>query len=314
MVHVMTPELDTHDGNLSGELDYDSLLEPMKARIPFSLFFLCAFGQLATIVLVYRLLASRVLHTELGHPWLILLWTFLFGAQLSLFEYLYHRYLLHSAVLPFIGAMQSAHVTHHGLTNVQAPVHASQPDRLAEVKSEFPIEEKHQEESMMFPLYSGFIFVALFMLVLGIPLKLVIPGQPVLISLIFTVMLYYGGYEVWHAILHLPYERFWQPRMKKALFRRIYGFHLMHHWRPTSNMAIVGFWGVALWDHLFGTHRRPTRMPLNNAQVSYVDSKLRKPRWPISMFDRWQGGLARSSRRIERYLSSALLRRHHNPK
>jgi len=203
--------------------------------------------------------------------------------------------------LPFLGSMQHAHITHHGLTNVKAAVRAAEPDKLATVDSEFPIEERHQEESMMFPLYSGLIFVALFEALLAIPLKLLIPGQPLIISMIFSVMLGYAGYEVWHAFLHLPYDRFWEPRMKNPIVRRIYGFHLMHHWRPTSNLAVVGFWGLALWDHVFGTHHRPDRMPLDKAEVSYVDSSFRKPRWPISMFDHWQGGWARFARRTERF-------------
>ena len=162
---------------------------------------------------------------------------------------------------------------------------------------------------MMFPLYSGLIFVAVFTAFLGIPLKFLIPGQPVIVSLMFAVMLGYSGYEVWHALLHLPFDRFWAPKMKYPIVRRIYGFHLMHHWRPTSNLAVVGFWGVALWDHVFGTHHRPERMPLNKAQVSYVDSHFRRPRWPISQMDRWQGGLARTSRRIEHFFASIFVPR-----
>jgi hypothetical protein len=127
-------------------------------------------------------------------------------------------------------------------------------------------------------------------------------------------MLYYSAYEVWHALLHLPFERFWKPRLKSPMWRRVYGFHLMHHWRPTSNLAIVGFWGVALWDYVFRTHRRPENMPLDKAQVTYVDSSLKKPRWPISMFDRWQGGWARISRRIEHFLAAVFLGRRHDPK
>ena len=37
------------------------------------------------------------------------------------------------------------------------------------------------------------------------------------------------------------------------VWRHIYGFHLMHHWRPVSNLAVVGFWGFAIWDHIFHT-------------------------------------------------------------
>jgi hypothetical protein len=289
-------------------------LESMKARVPFGLFFVAAIAQFAIALLVFWLVAPRVFLAELSHPWLILLWTFAFGMPLSLFEYLYHRYLLHSAVLPFLGAMQRAHVTHHGLTNVKAPVKASEPEKLATVTSEFPVEEQHQEESMMFPLYSGVIFIAVFMLILGLPLKLLFPSQPILFSLICTVMAYYSAYEVWHALLHLPFERFWQPHMDRPVVRRVYGFHLMHHWRPTSNLAIVGFWGVALWDHIFNTHRRPERMPLDKAQVTYIDSRLSKPRWPISMFDGWQGGMARAARSVERNLAAIFRRQQHPQK
>jgi hypothetical protein len=244
---------------------------------------------------------------------MVLLWTVLLGLPLSLFEYLYHRYLLHSAILPFMASMHRAHSTHHGLTYVKAPVNPNEPAKLVPVRSEFPIEEDHQEESMMFPLYSLPIFVAVFMLLIGIPLKLLLPGQPVLLALVFAVTLYLVAYEVWHAVLHLPFERFWGPllngRWTKKLARHMYGFHLVHHWRPSSNLAIVGFWGVAVWDHAFLTHRRPERMPLDGAEVNYNDAKLRKPLWPIALFDRWQAGLYRASRAIERFLARIFLRR-----
>jgi hypothetical protein len=152
-----------------------------------------------------------------------------------------------------------------------------------------------------------------FLILLGLPLKLMFPTEPMLISVIFSVTLFYCSYEVWHAILHLPYERFWQPMMEgrwtKRVFRRMYGFHLMHHWRPTSNLAIVGFWGVALWDHAFRTHRRPERLPLHGAEVNYHDASLAKPLWPIALLDRWQSGLYKASRAIERYLARVFLGR-----
>ena len=235
------------------------------------------------------------------------------GLPLSLFEYFYHRYLLHSAVLPFMASMHRAHSTHHGLTYVKAPVNPNEPAKLVPVRNEFAIEEDHQEESMMFPLWSMPIFIAVFMIILGIPLKLMLPGQPILLALIFAVTLYLVAYEVWHAVLHLPFERFWQPflssRILGKLARHMYSFHLMHHWRPSSNLAIVGFWGVAVWDHAFLTHRRPERIPLQGAEVNYHDAKLKKPLWPIALFDRWQGGLYRASRATERFLARIFLRR-----
>src|SRR5437899_11046039 len=106
---------------------------------------------------------------------------------------------------------------------------------------------------MMFPMWSYPIFIGVFGLLLGLPFKLFFPSHPILLSLIAAVTLYSCGYEVWHSVLHLPYERFWKPMLERRWSRRpvrlMYSFHLMHHWRPTCNLAIVGFWGLALWDH-----------------------------------------------------------------
>jgi hypothetical protein len=281
--------------------------------VPFTKFFLAIGVQLAAIIGVYALVAPGAFGAEIAHPWSVVWWTFIIGLPMSLFEYFYHRYLLHSAVLPFMASMHRAHSTHHGLTYVKAPVSPNEPAKLVEVRSEFPIEEEHQEESMMFPLWSMPIFIAVLIIILGLPLKLIFPASPVLISLILNVTLYLCLYEVWHAVLHLPYERFWQPLMEarwsRRLFKRLYGFHLMHHWRPTSNLAIVGFWGVAVWDYAFLTHRRPERLPIDGAEVNYHDAKLRKPLWPVSQVDRWQAGMYKWSRSVERFLARVFLGR-----
>jgi hypothetical protein len=209
--------------------------------------------------------------------------------------------------------MHRAHTTHHGLTYVKAPVTPSEPAKLVEVRSTYPVEEAHQEESMMFPLYSYSIFIVLFAVLLALPIKLAFPGSPAYLACIFSVTLYYCFYEVWHAILHLPFERFWKPalegRLTKPMFSRMYSFHLMHHWRPTSNLAIVGFWGVAVWDHVFRTHRRPERLPVNGAEVNYHDAELKRPIWPISAIDSHQPKLYKASRAIESFFARVFLRR-----
>lgn len=289
------------------------LESPSPARVPWAPFSIAIALQLAAALGVFAFVAPNAFGAEADQPWMILVWTALLGVPLSLFEYLYHRYLLHSAVLPFMSSMHRAHATHHGLTNVKAPVTPKEPEKLVPVWNEFPVEEEHQEESMMFPLWSLQIFLAVFMILLGIPLKLLFPGSPVLISLILAVTMYYVAYEVWHMVLHLPYERFWKPRMEGRwtgrTFRRLYAFHLMHHWRPTANLAVVGLWGVALWDHAFKTHRRPKRLPVAGAEVRYVDAQLKRPLWPIAMLDRWQGGMYKASRTFERFLAKVFLGR-----
>lgn len=281
--------------------------------MPFSRFFIAVGVQLAAILGLFALLAPHAFRAEVERPLLILLWTAAIGLPISLFEYLYHRYLLHSAVLPFMAAMHRAHATHHGLTSVKAPVSPHEPGRLVEVTSAFPIEEEHQEESMMFPLWSLPIFAFVFSILIALPLKSMLPAQPIIISTLLSVTVYYCAYEVWHAVLHLPFARFWRPAMASRILghmvRRMYGFHLMHHWRPGANQAIVGFWGIALWDHAFRTHRRPARMPLDGAEVSYRDAELSRPRWPIAQLDRRKASLYKASRTFERFLARVFLRR-----
>ena len=289
-----------------------------EASDPFPLgrFTVALAAQLILFICLFAWLLPAMFHRELQHPLGIVLWTIACGLPMSLFEYCYHRYLLHSSVLPFMSSMHRAHSLHHGLTYVKAPVTPKDPERLVIVKSEYPIEKSHQEEAMMFPLYTASIFYAIFLAVLAVPLKLLLPGQPIVLPVLIAVTLMYGAYETWHAVLHLSYEKFWQPKLESPrigkLVRYIYGFHLMHHWRPTANDAVVGFWGFAIWDHLFGTHHRPGRMPLKDAAVAYEDASLGKPRWPISVLDRYQGKLYKASRTVEHFFARIFLRRRTN--
>jgi hypothetical protein len=284
-----------------------------KVRMPLGRFLLATGFQVAAALALFWWIAPQAFHDELGRPWQIALGVFLFSLPLSLFEYLYHRYLLHSAVLPFLKSMHVAHATHHKLTYVKAPVKAAEPDKMVSVDSEFPILVEEQEESMMFPLYSIAIFFAVFVTVLALPLKLFFPSAPIILSLIGAVTWHYLAYELWHAVLHLPFDRFWRPfmvhRFAGPVTRRVYSFHLMHHWRPSSNLAVVGFWGVAVWDHLFLTHRRPEHIPLQGAEVNYFDAKLRTPLFPISFFDKCQGAWNRRSRKVEAFVVRLFVRK-----
>lgn len=282
-------------------------------RVPFTTFFVWTGGQFVLALLALWLIVPGILFSELAVPWQILLWTFMLGLPLSAFEYFYHRYLLHSAVLPFMAAMHRAHSTHHGLTAVKAPVNAKEPEALVPVHNEFPVEEPHQEESMMFPVYSIAIFYGVFFILLALPLKLMLPGAPILTSVILATTLQYSLYEMWHAVTHLPYERFWKPFIEHKRFgrigRRIYAFHLMHHWRPTTNLAVVGFWGVAVWDYAFRTHRRPANLPVPGAEVSFADVAIKKPLFPISMLDKFSVPFYRGSRKVEAFLARVFLGR-----
>lgn len=272
-------------------------------RFPFAPFFFWTGLQLAAAFGIFYWIAPQALAQELSQPGPLVLAVFLLGLGVSLFEYLYHRYLLHSAVLPFLGLMHKCHSEHHGLTNVKAPVTPKEPEKLVEVDSNYPIEHEHQEESMQFPYFAITVFFAVFLILFGLPLKLMMPGAPIITAVLITVTFSYAAYELWHAVLHMPFERYWRPWMERGKLGRmvehIYSFHLMHHWRPTTNQAVVGFWGIALWDHLFGTHHRPRNLPLDKAYVNFRDAAIAPPRFPINLIDKAQPRLYKVSRRIE---------------
>ena len=284
--------------------DHEHTLE--EIRTPVLRFTLITLIEIAAAFGVFYWIAPDVFRAELGHFWAIIPWILIFGLPMSLFEYLYHRYLLHSSVLPFMGSQHEAHRTHHGLTNVKAAVTPAEPEKLAEVESRYPILEPEQEESMMFPWYALPIFYVIFIGLLG-PVKLLFPGSPIFLSLIIATTLYLVGYEMWHAMLHFPYNRFWKPLMQNRKIGRvtkyIYSFHLMHHWRPTTNLAVVGYWGIALWDHVFRTHKRPHMLPVHQGQVRYIDCQISQPRWPISAIDKWEKPLYKFSRGFEGFLA-----------
>lgn len=268
--------------------------------------------QLAAALGIFWWIDKEAFLVEIRQPWFLIAATLAWGIPLSLFEYFYHRYLLHSAILPFIARMHHAHGTHHGLTYVKAPVRPGEPERMVPVRSEYAVEHEDQEESMMFPSYALAIFYGMFLVLFALPAKLLWPSAPSVLSVIFAVTMYYSAYELWHAVLHLPFEKYWRPLMEGKfgrVTRYVYSFHLMHHWRPTSNVAVVGIWGVAAWDHIFRTHRRPTRLPLNLAQVNYQDAALPKPLWPVSSLDRLQPRMYQWSRRVEKATRSIFKRR-----
>jgi len=233
------------------------------SQMRYGRFFFFTGLQFAIALALFRFLAPSAFASELQHPGAAILIALAYGVPLSLFEYLYHRYLLHSAVLPFLGSMHKAHTLHHNLTSVKAPVRGKAPEELVPVHSEFPVEHEHQAEAMEFPPYALAIFLGFFFVCMGLPTKLMLPGSPAILATFIGVTVFYSSYELWHAVLHLPFEKFWKPAMEARgygrVVRRIYSFHLMHHWRPTANLAVVGLWGVALWDYALGTHRRPER-------------------------------------------------------
>ena len=218
---------------------------------------------------------------------------------LCFFEWFFHRYVLHSVTTRWLKAFACEHRHHHGLTPVRLRAVAAGSDRL--VLNEYPIIREPQFESSAFPAYALVAFWAWFtpMLVVG---QLLLPRYPVMLAGYAAIAWSLLSYEILHAIAHWPYE-WWRnatehPRFG-AFWRRLYGFHLMHHANMACNESIGGFFGLPLADWCFGTHHQPRELLLEGRKATARDFAVRPPRGLIRWIDRWsrrrESGILRDS-------------------
>ena len=245
-------------------------------------------AQLVVILAILFTLFPSVMRNELGHANAILLTTFFLNGVYSLFEFFYHRYFLHDALVSWLKAMYVSHTHHHKITPVKILI-GQAVDGTAPVDNRYPIEHADQEEDMEFPRYAYSLFNGIFLIFPGLPLKLFFPALPIIISTIIGVFIAYVGYEVWHAILHLPAKKWsyvlYRSRFKKPA-QRVYGFHWLHHFNIDCNMAVFGWWGVAVWDRLFGTKVKLPHVPPEGKGVNVKDIQKPKPKVWLLKTDR----------------------------
>lgn len=269
-----------------------SRIKPRKEKkFSFLLFSVCAPLQLFLLFLVYRMINTSLVWSEFSNSSLVLLSAFAgHSVNNSLVEYLFHRYILHTAPFMWLARFAKQHRKHHGLTHIVRldPEESGDP---VPVRNRYPIVQSHQHEASFFPYYG----LSLFFLVFTPPLwllKFLLPALPILSTGYLAVFWSYSFYEVWHAIEHLDYERFWRPKVESHrygwLWMKIYGFHLEHHANPKRNEAISGFlFGLPLWDWIFGTYKPTRRLLLDGALADVDDFSAPTPRWPVFALDRF---------------------------
>lgn len=261
-----------------------------------------AFGNFSLLLLGHALVLLTVIYStfpsQLTTSWMALLLVFTVAVLInSLFEYLFHRYLLHNVPVGLLTYMADSHRLHHRLTKVIFKQRGAVPGYLMD--NHYPIVSEDQHESSTFPLYGLVIFMIVFSPAIFL-CQLLFPALPVLFGGYNAVIFSYGLYEVKHAIEHLDYKSFWQPKINNRwlgwLFKRWYSFHFIHHVSHRWNQAIGGFFGFPLWDWLFGTYYAPVNLP----QGPYID-KLNLPSAPprriISWLDSWVKNQSRAYRR-----------------
>jgi len=244
--------------------------------------------QVAALLLLVRAFAPKLWAHQVGAGGWRLLIAFL-GVHLfiSFFEWFFHRYVLHSVTTPWLVRFARGHRHHHALTPVRLRPVPESATRC--VLNEYPITRPEQYPDSDFPIYSLIAFWLLFTPLLA-GLQLLIPAQPVLLGGYLAIAWSMILYEVLHAIDHWPYE-WWERATSShhlgAMWRRLYGFHLMHHANVGCNEAISGFFGLPIPDWCFGTYHHPKELLLENRIATAADFAIRAPRGFVSAIDRW---------------------------
>lgn len=192
---------------------------------------------------------------------------------MALFEFLFHRYILHSVFWQKLGFLKKKHTRHHALTHVVQLKNEPGIDDRIPVRNIYAIDEPEQIESSAFPAYALVSFWGIFNLLL-LPTQIwLFPNQPLLITGNLAVTFSFWLYEVKHAVEHLNYEKYWQRWVERddwigRIAKKVYGFHLLHHEEIRVNQAIGGVFGFPLWDIVFRTCFIPKELPLPGAKVT----------------------------------------------
>lgn len=260
----------------------------IQAKFSIFWFSLQALGQYGLLLLAFRFFLPDVWAKQFAAGWLALLLTFL-AAHLFIcfFEWAFHRYVLHSVTTPWLLWFARGHRSHHGLTPIRLQPVTDGSDRY--VLNRYPITEEAQNVDSAFPVYAIVAFWVLFTpLLVGV--QLLLPNAPVLMGGYAAITFSMCLYEILHAIEHRPYE--WWKRATEhprtgGIWRRIYGFHHMHHANISCNEAISGFFSLPIADWVFGTYHQPKELLLEGRVATAKDFAVPPPpRW-VRWLDAW---------------------------
>ena len=261
-----------------------------RARRRFSIlwFSVLAAVQYALLLAAFRVLLPQIWGRQLRAGPLPLLAVFL-GAHLFLcfFEWGFHRYVLHSVTGHWLARFARGHRHHHGLAPIRLQPVAAGSDRC--VLNRYPIVEEAQYEDSAFPIYALAAFWALFTPLL-ILVQLPFPRLPVLMGGYAAITWSMCLYEILHAIEHQPYE--WWKRATEhpragVFWRKVYGFHHMHHANIACNEAISGFFGLPVADWVFRTYHQPRELLLDGRVATAKDFAIPRPLGFIQWLDGW---------------------------
>lgn len=238
--------------------------------------------------------ASPVIWREqLNASWLSLLMTFLIIHACNGFaEGFFHRYCLHMALIPGLETFFKRHqVIHHTLTQIDRE-RLEKSGRVVYriIENKYPIIEDEQHQSSTFPWYSYAVF-SLIGSIFFLPAQLLFPRLPIFLGAFLAIGFSLSLYEILHAIEHLSYERFWKTKLDHPKWNwfwfPVYTFHLHHHLQMSSNESISGFFGLPLFDWVFGTYVSSNSTYQKGMEVEEMEVKKPRPYWPLRTLDRF---------------------------
>ena len=261
-----------------------------KGQKKFSIFWFSiqVLAQLGALLLAFRWLLPGLWARQLAAGGLAFALVFL-GMHMFLcfFEWGFHRYVLHAITTSKLSWFAGGHRQHHGLTPIRLQPVAEGSDRY--VLNRYPIVEEAQYEDSAFPAYALVSFWAWFTPLL-IGLQLLFPRLPFLIAGFAAIAWSMSLYEILHAIEHQPYE--WWKRATEhprfgAIWRKLYGFHHMHHANISCNEAISGFFGLPVADWVLGTYHQPRELLLEGRIATARDFAVPPPPGVVRWVDAW---------------------------
>ena len=182
-------------------------------------------------------------------------------------EYIFHRYVLHKPVVPFLSRFYKQHTLHHSLTRI-GKRYTSAGRAVPYVENIYPVTEPEQGEASFFPWYTLAIFAAIITPLLVV-LQWLTPAIPWFFAGYAALAFSLALYEIFHAIEHWAFER-WAPLIEHRHFgwfwRKVYSFHLRHHAVIDCNEAISGFFTLPVFDWVFGTFLLPKSLYVDGSE------------------------------------------------
>jgi hemolysin III len=271
----------------------------IEPKFSVSLFVITILSTLAGLYGIIALVAPGVWKAQLAASWGALLVTFLAVHLAAAFvEFVFHRYVLHAPLVPFLGYFYKQHTLHHALTRVgfqKSKDGRGQVPCLVEnlAVNRYPIMEEPQHEASYFPWYSLTVFAFLASFILA-PIQWLAPAAPVFLGGLMAIAWSLSLYELIHAVEHWPqatWDRLIGSPTWGRFWRKAYAFHLRHHADIRCNEAISGFFGLPLVDFLVGTYVDPETLYTNGRPVAAKEFVSPRPRlavvrWLDRMADR----------------------------